>query len=223
MGIDEKPFLSSKAACPDTDAALDMYRWRSGFYDLQLAPYEPIREHAIAQLELQPGDTVLDIGCGTGMSLLQLSAAVGPQGRVVAVDQCPEMLGKARQCVERQRLDNVELVCAPIQHAPLPEAADAVLFHFTHDILQDPQALDRVLAHLKTGASVVATGLKWTSPWYGPLNLLVWLNAVQSITAIRGLDEPWAPLSERGVDLQVETMVMGTIFVATGVLRRRVA
>ena len=221
MSVDDKTVFSTQLDCPNTAAALDMYRWRSGFYDLQLAPYEHIRAHAIARLELQPGDTVLDMGCGTGMSLAQLSEAVGPTGRVIAVDQCPEMVCKARERVERNHLNNVELVCSATQEARLPQDADAVLFHFTHDILQTPQALDHVLAHLKTGAAVAATGLKWTSPFYGPLNTLVWFNAVQSMTTMKGLDSPWTPLVDRGVALRVETMVMGTIFVASGVLGRR--
>jgi precorrin-6B methylase 2 len=222
MTIDDKPMFFSTMDCPDATAALHMYRWRSGFYDWQLAPYEPIREHAIARLELQPGDTVLDIGCGTGMSLARLSEAVGPTGRVVAVDQCPEMIDMARQRVDQHGWTNVELCCTATQDAPLPVQADAALFHFTHDILQTPQALRRVLSHLKTGASVAATGLKWTSPLYGALNTLVWWNALQSVTTLKGLDEPWALLAAQGVDLRVETMVMDTIFVASGVLGRQV-
>ena len=203
---------------PDHDAAQAMYRWRVGHYDLQLAPYEGIRQEAVARLGLSPGQVVLDIGCGTGLSLSMLQQAVGPTGRVLGVDQCPEMVSEARHRVERHRWTRVELCCSPIETAPLPAGADAALFHFTHDILQSPGALDHVLAHLKPGARVVATGLKWTSPLYGPLNALVWWNAMQSVTTLKGMEAPWQPLLDRGVSLQLEDRVLGTIYLASGQL-----
>ncbi len=78
-------------------AAQDLYRQRAPQYDWELAPFEPLRQEAIASLGLTPGQTVLDLGCGTGLSLEALQAAVGPQGRGVGVEQCSDMLGRARQ------------------------------------------------------------------------------------------------------------------------------
>jgi SAM-dependent methyltransferase len=200
----------------NNSAALDMYRWRSGFYDLQLGPYEAIREQAISLLELRPGQTVLDVGCGTGMSLPHLVAAVGPGGAVVAVDQCPEMLAQARQRVHSHGWKNVSLLCANIHEAPWPMGADAALLHFTHDILQTPEDLDAVLACLRPGASVVATGLQWAPPMYFALNTLVWMAAAHSVTTMRGLEAPWRLLAERGLALQVTQRLMGTVFMAHG-------
>lgn len=204
---------------PDTPAkpklALDLYRWRSGFYDLQLAPYEPIRRHAISRLQLKAGQTVLDVGCGTGMSLPLLRDGVAEQGRVISVDQCPEMLHIASRRVAREGWKNVELVCAPITELQLNQPADAVLLHFTHDILQTPEAVDRVLSLLKPGGRLVATGLQWTHPMLAPMNALVWWNALQSTTTLSGLEAPWALLAQRGLKLERESFLMGTIYVAS--------
>jgi SAM-dependent methyltransferase len=204
------------------DAARAMYRLRAYSYDLQLAPYEFIRRHAIERLQLQPGQCVLDLGCGTGMSLALLRQAVGPQGRVVAVDQCPEMVALARSRVQVEGWHNVELLCTEVEAAPLPAQADAAFFHLVHDILQSPQAVAHVLSHLKPGARIVATGLKWTAPWLLPWNALVGLFAAQSITNFDRLATPWQPLLDQGVELEVETVLMGTIFVASGVVGKRV-
>lgn len=203
----------------DEAAALALYRARSAYYDLQLAPYEAIRRRAIEQLRLEPGQTVLDIGCGTGMSLGWLQEAVGPEGRVIAVDQSPEMLEQACARVTRSGWCQVDLLCSPVQQALLPERADALLLHFTHDILQTPVALDHLLAHLKPGARIAVTGLKWASPLYGPLNALVWWHALQSVTTLQGLDTPWEPLLRRGVPLEVEELFWGAIFLASGPAR----
>jgi ubiquinone/menaquinone biosynthesis C-methylase UbiE len=61
---------------------------------------------AIDKLELQPGEAVLDIGCGTGALLPGLVKAVGPQGRVVAMDFSPRMVAIARK---RAKWPNVEV------------------------------------------------------------------------------------------------------------------
>lgn len=198
------------------DASRAMYRWRAYSYDLQLAPYEFLRRHAVERLQLLPGQCVLDLGCGTGMSLELLRQAVGAQGRVIAVDQCPEMIALAHSRVSLAGWTNVELICAAVEDAPLPEAADAAFFHLTHDILQSPQAVDHVLRHLKPGARLVATGLKSTAPWLVPWNALVGLFAAQSISNFDRLAVPWQPLLDHGAALQVETVLMGTLYVASG-------
>lgn len=200
---------------PCATAALSMYRWRSPIYDWQLAPYDYIRKLAVDRLTLEPGQTVLDIGCGTGMSLALLEDAVGPQGRIVAVDQCPQMIDMAQQRVERHGWQNVQLLCTSIDSAHLPKA-DAVLMHLTHDILQSPAALSRVLAHLKPGAKVACTGLKWTAPVHMGLNALVCFHALQSMTTLTGLDCPWKPLLDHGLKLDIQTTLMDTVFIASG-------
>lgn len=201
---------------PDAAASQGLYRWRAGIYDLQLAPYDAIRAEAIASLQLLPGQTVLDLGCGTGMSLALLQAAVGPQGQVLAVDQCPEMVEEARRRVQRHGWQNVSVACAPIDQAILPSGADAALFHFTHDILQTPAAVDHVLAHLRPGARLAATGLQWAPAGWGVFNGLVWLAAVHSVTTLHGLDQPWRPLADRGVELTLRTHLGNTVYVASG-------
>ncbi|HEX8864522.1 MAG TPA: methyltransferase domain-containing protein [Lentzea sp.] len=65
-----------------------------------------LNELAIKTLDLQPGEAVLDIGCGTGALIPALVEAVGPQGRVVAMDFSPRMVAVARK---RNRWANVEV------------------------------------------------------------------------------------------------------------------
>ncbi|MFS8099425.1 class I SAM-dependent methyltransferase [Lentzea alba] len=62
---------------------------------------------AIAELELEPGQAVLDIGCGTGGSISALAEAVGPEGRVVAMDASPRMVAVARK--RARKWPNVEV------------------------------------------------------------------------------------------------------------------
>src|SRR3954447_23409237 len=76
---------------PDRQAALAQYRRRAPLYDVELLAFEPVRRQAIERLALAPGEPVVDVGAGTGLSLPALVEAVGANGRVIAVEPCPEM------------------------------------------------------------------------------------------------------------------------------------
>jgi SAM-dependent methyltransferase len=203
---------------PDRNAALKQYRGRAGVYDLELALFEPIRRRAVALLALRIGETVLDIGCGTGLSLPLLERGISARGRIVGIEQSPEMIERARQRVRQRRWANVTLLCAPVESAEIALKADAALFHFTHDILQRPEAVANVLSHLKPGARVVASGIKWAEAWRWPVNLFVLPAALRSVTSLAGLSAPWAALAEAMPDLQVKSMLMGGVFVASGTM-----
>jgi ubiquinone/menaquinone biosynthesis C-methylase UbiE len=201
---------------PDRARALAQYRRRAAMYDLELTAFEPVRRRAISRLALQRGDTVLDVGCGTGLSLTLLQQAVGAQGRIIALDQSPEMMTKARERVAHSHWENVTLLCSPVELADIPGRADAALFHFTHDILRRPDAIANVARHLKPQAHVVASGLKWT--WVFPANLFVWSAAWHSVTTLEGLDRPWSRLAELIGPMDVETLWLDTVYVASGTL-----
>jgi ubiquinone/menaquinone biosynthesis C-methylase UbiE len=207
---------------PDRETALEQYRRRAGVYDLELAFFEPIRRRAIAGLGLRPGEVVLDVGCGTGLSLALLRQGVGPRGRVVGIEQSPEMLEQARRRVTRARWSRVTLIRSPVETADIPFRADAALFHFTHDILRRPESIANVLNRLKPGGRVVASGLKWASPgltW--AVNLLVLPAALRSVTSLDGMDQPWRLLRDQLGQMSVETVLLGGAYIARGVRAAR--
>ena len=202
---------------PDRSAALAQYRRRAAGYDTELALFEPIRREAIARLGLHRGDTVLDVGCGTGLSFELLHERIGKAGRIVGIEQCPEMLDQAKARVDENHWPHVDLVCAPAANARIPVQADAALFHFTHDVLRERAAIGNVLAHLKRGARVVASGLQWAPAWAWPTNGFVLLAAMYSVTSFDGLGRPWDMLARRLSDVDVQTSLMGGIYVLSGV------
>ena len=206
----------ARTPLPDRDAALKQYRRRAAIYDLELALFEPIRRRAVGLLDLRRGETVLDVGCGTGLSLALLQQGVGPQGRVIGIEQSPEMLERARLRVRDQRWKNVRLVGAPAEAAAVPLRADAALFHFTHDVLRRPEAVANILQHLKPGACVVASGLKWAPAWAWPANLLVLPAALRSVSSLEGLRRPWSHLEARLGPMRVQRLLGGAVYIAAG-------
>jgi len=197
---------------PDREAALEQYRRRSGVYDLELALFEPIRREAIALLAPQPGETVIDFGCGTGLSLPLLRAAVGARGHLVGIEQSPDMIERARQRRASHRWRNVELICAPVETARWQGKADAALFHFTHDVLQRPEAVAHALGTLRQGARVVACGLRWAPRWALAVNAGVYLAARRSITTLAGLERPWRQLGP----MQSSSRLFSAVYIAQG-------
>ena len=200
----------------DTRGMLALYRRRAAHYDEELAPFEPLREAAIARLDLRAGQTVLDMGCGTGLSLAPLLQCVGPKGRVIGIEQCPDMLAHARARLPPGQVKQVTLVQACAEQARWRGQADAALLHFTHDIVCNPLALDRVFAHLRPGARVVATGLQWAPPWAVAVNAFVMGAALYSISSLHGLDRPWSGLQERLQHFEVTPEWMGGVYIASG-------
>jgi SAM-dependent methyltransferase len=206
--------VSSRA--PDRAAALAQYRRRAESYDTELALFEPIRSEAVSLLRLRPGATVLDVGCGTGLSFELLHHRIGKGGRITGIEQSPEMMAKARARVEENHWRNVDLVCAPASSAQVQGQADAALFHFTHDIVREDAAIANVLSHLKPGARVVASGLQWAPPWMWPTNGFVMLAALYSVTSLEGLGHPWDRVAAHLGDVEVQTALMGGIYIASG-------
>ncbi|MFB6189766.1 MAG: class I SAM-dependent methyltransferase [Halapricum sp.] len=128
----------------------------TAFYDrLATAPLvRGWRRQAADALALEPGDTVVEMGCGTGANLPYLRERVGPEGRVVGVDLTRGMLDRARRRVERAGWENVTLVRGDAARPPV-EQADAVLGSFVVGLLDDPgQIVDRWLDLLTPGGSV---------------------------------------------------------------------
>ena len=214
--MNRPPSPPSLKAPPNPWLALQQYAWRAGHYDHELVWFEPLRRDAIAALDLSSGQRVIDVGCGTGLSLGPLTQHLGPNGSIVGIEQCPQMLERAQERIRQQGWQHIELVSACAERAPLQGEFDAALFHFTHDILQSPAALENVLVHLRPGARVVATGLQWASPWAWPVNAFVWCAAIYSVSTLDGLDNPWSCLQRYLPCLEVRPTSMPGITMAKG-------
>ena len=202
---------------PDRSAALAQYRRRAECYDLEVAPFEPLRVRAIDALKLHEGATVLDVGCGTGLSFALLRQRIGPRGHIVGIEQSPDMLAKARERITREHWDHVRLLCAPAATAAIPVRAEAALFHLTHDILRDDAAIANVLSHLESGAHVVASGLCWAPAWMWPINAFVLAAAWYSASSLEGMGSAWDKLAAHLADVVVQTAFAGGMFIASGV------
>lgn len=89
------------------------YDWFAKFYDDSLEPlYREQRAAAVTALRARPGQTILDLPCGTGQSLDGLAPAVGPDGRVLAADLSQGMLRRAGERAAKRGYTQVRLLHA---------------------------------------------------------------------------------------------------------------
>lgn len=87
---------------------------------------EAFRERTLELGRLAPGESVLDVGCGTGTLAIRAASHVGPTGSVHGIDPSPEMIARARKKAAKANVA-VAFETAIVQRLPFPDARfDAV-------------------------------------------------------------------------------------------------
>ncbi len=124
------------------DAARASYNKLSKWYDLIAGGSEKkFREIGLEKLNVGAGESVLEIGCGTGHSLMALAQKAGPSGRVYGIDLSEGMLEQALDRLSKNGLaKRVELQCGDAAHLPYPaDSFDAIFISFTLELFDTPE------------------------------------------------------------------------------------
>ena len=198
------------------------YDVTSRFYPVPGYPQRSQRLRAVQALGLRPGDTVVDIACGTGLNFSLIEQAVGRDGRIVGVDLTDAMLAQARHRIETTGWSNVSLVQADAAEFDFPTEVDAILS--TYAMSQVPDCGD-VIAH---GAAALSRGGRWVVlDLKAPDNVPRWLAqpGVALVRPFASIDEwigrrPWetirAAMEDALTDLSWSELCFGTAFLAAG-------
>jgi demethylmenaquinone methyltransferase/2-methoxy-6-polyprenyl-1,4-benzoquinol methylase len=110
---------------------------------------------AVAALKLRPGDTVVEVGCGTGLNFELLQKAVGPSGKIVGIDISEGMLERARAVVRDRGWQNVELVSGSGSDFEFPEGVGGII---AMGVLTYEPDFDKVI---ERGAKALSPGRRW--------------------------------------------------------------
>lgn len=131
--------------------------------DAQLAP---ATEHGLSALAAQPGERIIDLGCGGGPTTLQIADEVGPEGHVMGLDISPALASIAAS--RGEALAQMEVVVADAATFAFETAAyDALFSRFGCMFFDEPiAAFQNLRGALKTGGRAVFT--VWAEPKYNP-------------------------------------------------------
>src|ERR1700727_361711 len=141
---------------------IETYRKKAKHYDVTSRlypvpgyPQRAQRLQAVRALGLRPGDTVIDMACGTGLNFRLLEEVIGPDGRIVGVDLTDAMLARAQDRIKANGWSNVSLVQADAAGFDFPAEVGAILS--TYALTQVPECAE-VIAH---GAAALSAGGRW--------------------------------------------------------------
>ncbi len=173
---------------------------------------------AVSALRLRPGDTVVDIGCGTGLNFPYLIEAVGETGRLIGVDLTDAMLEKAENRVRQKRWRNVELVHSDAATYTFPAAPQGVASTFALTFIPEyEQVIKNAASALASGGRLVVADHKKPDRW--PL-WLVKLSEILIKPFGVSVDfagrKPWEIMAMHLSRVTVEEFYGGFVYIAVG-------
>jgi len=185
------------------------------------------RRKAVQALRLRPGDTVVEVGCGTGLNFPLLEQVIGPEGRIVGIDLTDAMLAQAQRRIQACGWRNVSLVQADALEFQFPAGVNAILSTFALSLV--PECAE-VIAHgsaaLSPGGSFVVLDLKLPEPapgWLVPVLLPMVRPFAVTVEVITR--RPWdairAAMQARLADFSWTELFLGFAFIAAACARER--
>lgn len=201
---------------------IDIYRRQAKGYDVGgISGLEPWREEAVRILNLERGDLVIDIGCGTGLNFGLLQTAIGSEGKIIGVDLTDAMLDQARQRITKHGWKNVELVQSDAALYEFPDRVEGIISTFALTFVPDGRRV------IQNGCKALAPGRKWVvldMAW--PDGLPMWLRHGLFFLPSYGITADviqrcpwktvWQTLEQQLVDVELKQFWMGFIYLASG-------
>jgi len=156
------------------DYIIQTYRKRAANYDFTANLYYlfgyrewAYRRLAVKALKLLPGDTVLELACGTGINFPLFQRYIGPTGRIIGVDITDAMLEQANKRVANQGWKNIALIQHDASTYQIPSNVNAVFSSYALSIFPDTKrVLTNIANSLAPGGRLTLIELQIPKFWH---------------------------------------------------------
>jgi demethylmenaquinone methyltransferase/2-methoxy-6-polyprenyl-1,4-benzoquinol methylase len=202
-----------------------LYEKRAKNYDISANLYYLIgvreyayREMAVKALKLKQGDTVVEIGCGTGLNFRLLRDQVGSKGKVIGVDLTAEMLSAARKRIEHNNWMNIELVHGDAVAFNFPLGVDGIISTFAITLIPEyDKIIKKGATALSPGKRLVVLDFKMPDNW--PIWLIKFFVKITQpfgVTLDLADRHPWESIDECLDLVEFRKKYFGGIYIAAG-------
>lgn len=203
----------------------NLYRKRARHYDLAVRLYrlagfdmDRYRRLTVDALGLKPGDTAIDLGCGTGLNLPLLQSAIGRTGRIIGVDLTDTMLDAARRRVQDAGWANVELVQADLSDYSFPSDVAGILSTLAITLVPDyDEVIRRGARALRPGGRFAIFDMKRPDHWPESLvRLVAWLNKPYGVSLDLADRHPWESVESYLRPILFREFYFGALYLSVG-------
>jgi ubiquinone/menaquinone biosynthesis C-methylase UbiE len=198
------------------------YDLTSNLYWIVGFPMRAFRKASVGALALRVGDTVVELGCGTGLNFPLLQQAVGPGGKIIGVDMTDAMLAKAQERVKRHGWCNVELVQSDVTQYEFRSLVDGILSTFAIEFITEyDDLIRRCSSALNPGKRLVIGDLKTPDGALARLApYLLPLARPYGTTMDLANRRPWESIGNYLDDADVKEFYFGYVYLASGTRKR---
>ena len=203
----------------------DVYQKRARIYEFAVYccyllgfPIGLYRRLVIEALAPQPGDTIIEIGCGTGMNFPLLQEKLGPEGKIIGVDLSEAMLKRSEYRISAAGWKNVELIHSSAADYAFPDVVDGIIA--TGVLTYEPD-YDKVI---EQGTRALASGKRWVvfdykmpTGWFRHfVPLFAWTFRSFGISTALFERKPWESIKRHLHNAKIQEFYFGLIFIASG-------
>jgi demethylmenaquinone methyltransferase/2-methoxy-6-polyprenyl-1,4-benzoquinol methylase len=203
-----------------------LYRKRAQNYDISANLYyligfreQKYREESIAKLNLKQGDTVLEIGCGTGLNFQILFNSVGKNGKVIGIDLTDKMLKEAEDRINKNKWNNYELINMDAAKYNFDQKIDAAISTFALTLIPEYETIIKNISDvLNAGSRLVICDFK--KPEQFPDWLIkfgVFITKPFGVTLDLAERKPWEKMKKYFSRVEVKELFGGVAYIATGI------